>query len=340
MDADQVGFALNSVVQAQLGKVAVTGVNIVEVDVLHRQRNNRALCNVLVRQQEQGAVAKEVLHVVQAENGLHGNFFVAQIVVSVQNVGKTNDLGNVLVHTRKLVQHLALRHSKRPLPCGLAQRQSAGAQEGIKLTQNLILESHQKSIVGLFHGHVSAVLGNGFQCYALGVLGDLDISVGDRLHLHFGERNLVTLGNRSAALQRTVNAGFVRHQLSARCLADRAHNAHNVAQRVPVVRESRYKIDLADGGRKLTGSGHIVFSSHSSSFLKISYLLRLPSTQQARAGALTWTLHSGPCRPSCRCPRGSLRRRCSPGDWRDLHPLSAWWRQAPCRCRLRVHQGF
>ena len=262
MDADQVRLALHGVVQAQLGKIAVAGVDVVQIDVLHGQCNHPAPGNVLFGQQEQGGISKEILHVGQAESGLHGDFLFPQVVIQVKQVGKAHDLGHVLVHLRELVQHIALCQRQRLLEGGRRHGQGAGVQESVKVTQNLVLQGDQERIVRLFHRHLSAVIGYALNSHALRVLCHLDIAVGHRLHLHLGKGDLFALAHGRAALQSAVNAGLVGYQLRAGCLADGPHNAQDGAQRVPVVVEPGNEIHLAGGNVKLRRFGQILFCSH------------------------------------------------------------------------------
>ena len=261
MDADQIGLALHGVVQAQLGKVAVAGVHIVQVDVFHGQSNHLLGGDVLLRQQEQSAVAHEVLHVVDAEHGLHGDLLVAQVIVSVDDVGKAHNLGHVLVQTGKLVQHLALSHGQSALPRLLGHLQSAGTEEGVEVGQDLVLQGHEESLVSLLHGNISAVLCHALDGHALGILVNVDIAIGNRLHLHLGEGDLVTLSH-SAALETAVHAGLVGNQLRAGGLADGPHDAQDVPQCVPVISEAGHEIHLTGGSGKLRGSCYVSFRSH------------------------------------------------------------------------------
>ena len=261
MNADQVGFTLHGVIQAELGKIAVAGIDIVQVDVFHRKRNHLVRGDVLLRQQDQRAVAEEILNVVDAEHCLHRDFLVAEIAVRIEDVGKADDLGHVLVKTGELVQHLALCHRKSTLPRLLRQLQRAGAEEGVEIGQHLILQRNKERLVGLFNRNVRAVFRNAFQRHALGILRNLNVVVCHRLDLHFRERNLVALCD-SAALEAAVNACLIGNKLRAGCLADRTHNAENRPQRVPVVSEPGDEIHLTCGGGKLSGSSYVSLCSH------------------------------------------------------------------------------
>ena len=261
MNADQVGLALHGVVQAKLGKVAVAGVHIVQVDVFHGQSDHLLGGDVLLRQQEQSAVAHEVLHVVYTEHGLHGDLLIAQVIVSVDDVGKAHHLGHVLVETGKLVQHLSFCHRKSALPGLFRYLERAGAEEGVEIGQHLVLKRHEESLVGLLYGDVSAVLRHALDGHALGILGNVDVAIGNRLHLHLGEGDLVTLSH-GAALETAVHAGLVGNQLRAGSLADRTHNAHDVAQCVPVVSKAGHEIHLTGGSGKLGRSCYVSFRSH------------------------------------------------------------------------------
>nr|DAH34239.1 MAG TPA: hypothetical protein [Caudoviricetes sp.] len=257
VEADQGSFAAHGVSQAQAGELA-RGVNIVQVNVLNGGCNDLVAGNLSCGQQEQGAIAHKVFDVGQAESVLHGHLRTAQIVVSVENVGKTNHLGHVLLDGRKFVQHLALCLSQRCLPRSGLAGQAAGVQEGVEFCHHLVLQLGEESIVRLLYGDCRAVLvhifdGHGF-CVLLqgdiffGGLGDSGLAIGD-----------YSTGGHSAALQR--NAGGVRHQSGARLLADGPHDAVDFPQCVPVVCKAGHKVQFprshagVDIGQTVAGGG-------------------------------------------------------------------------------------
>ena len=145
MEPDQVSFALHSVVQTKTGKLAVAGIGVVQVDILHGGGNHRVPRNGGVagnsgRQQEQGGISHKVLDVVDAKLGLHGDVRRTQVIVSIQDIRKSDDRGHVLRHTGELIQHLALGFGESRLPSGSGPRQRSGIQEGVEIAQHHILE--------------------------------------------------------------------------------------------------------------------------------------------------------------------------------------------------------
>ena len=263
MNADQVGFALDGVVQPHLAKVAVAGVDVVQVDVFHRSCDNLVLRDVLGRQEEKSAVAEEIFDVVHTEGSLHGDILVAEIIVSVKDVGKAHNLGHVLVHARELLKHLCLAHGERSLPALFAGYfQRAGSEESVKVGQNLRLQGVDERLVGLFNGDFRAVLGDALNADALGVLGNLDVAVGRGRNLELGERDFLALTHARTTRESAVNRRLVRDQLRAGGLADRAHDAHDLSQRIPVVGKAGNKINLSRFGGKLRGGRQSSFSSH------------------------------------------------------------------------------
>ena len=246
MEADQVGLALGSVLKAELGKLRIAGIDVVQINVFHRGSNHRTTGDKGRGQQEQSAIAEEVLDIGQTEAGLHGNIGSAEIIVSVQNVCKADNGGHVLLHGRKLVKYKALRLCKSILPSGdgnaLRGSQSAGVEERVEFGQDSVLKLGQERIIRLLNGNLSAVLvhvlnGDGFR-----VLVDVQVSLGS-----LGDSSLGIRDNLAGA----NIAGFQRHrsgignQRSPRRLADRSRNAEDVSQRGPVIAKSGYKIDLA-----------------------------------------------------------------------------------------------
>ena len=258
METNQVSLALNGVVQAQAGKLAIAGIHIVQVNVFHGGSNNLIPGDLRRRQQEQGGIAHEIFDVVDAELGLYGDVCSTQIVIGIQNVGKTYHLGDILLDSGKLVQNLALSLGKRILPGGGGLGQAAGVQEGVELTHDNILELCQECVIGLFYGDFRAVLVHIFDGYGFRVLLNRQVRL-CRLHdggLAVGD-NLA--GVNRAALQ--VNTGGVRHQRRTGGLSDRASDAQNISQRLPVVIKPGNKVDLARGhagidiGQRITGLG-------------------------------------------------------------------------------------
>ena len=113
-----------------------------------------------------------------------------------------------------------------------------------------------------FNGNICAVLGDCFNGYAFSILGNLNVAIGFGLDLHLGQRNLIAFGNGRTASQSAVNSGLIGYQLRTGGLADRAHNAHDGAQRVPVLAKAGDKVNLAGVDSNLGGGSQVSFCSH------------------------------------------------------------------------------
>src|SRR5699024_1249628 len=182
--------------------------------------------------------------VVNTKLGLHSDVRSAQVIIGIQDIGKAHNLGHVLSHACKLVQHLALCLGQSGLPGGGGASQRTSVQEGVKVTKHHILQAGQEGVVALFHSDSSAVLVHVLNGHSLGVFldgqivflggGDGGFAVGDHL-----------TGTDVAGFQR--HAGGIRNQLGAGRLADGAHDAQNLAQGVPVVVEPGDEVYLPGG---------------------------------------------------------------------------------------------
>ena len=268
MEADQIGFALRGVVQPKTCKLAVAGVNVVQIDILHRRGEYHIAANLSSRKQEQGRVAHKVLDISQTELGLNGNVSGTQIVVCVQNVCKTNNGGYILLDSGELVQHLALRLCQSSLPSSGRSGQGAGLEEGVELIQNDVLKLGQESVIGLFNGNLRAVLVHVLNGNGLRILLDGQVSLCRLSNGCLAVRDNLARIN-SAALQRNICG--VGHQRSARGLADRANNAQNISQRVPVVTETGNKIHLTGSNAGIDVGETVAGISHSFNFSSCHY---------------------------------------------------------------------
>ena len=241
MEADQVGFAVHGITQAQPCELAVAGVDVVQVDVLRGKRNHGAPVNVRRGQQEQGVVAHEVLDVGQAELRLNGNSRRTEVVIEVQHVCEADHVRDGLAHFVELVQNRALRLRKGILEGRRRYGQLAGVQEGVEPGQDNGLQFIQECIVGLLDGVLRAVLGDVLDGNGLGVLFDGQVVHSGLDHGSLGVGDHST-GRNLTAFQR--HTGRVAYQLSAGGLADRPHDAQNIPECVPIPGEPGNEINL------------------------------------------------------------------------------------------------
>ena len=137
VEADEVGFAVNGVLQSEFREVGIGRVNIVQVDVLNGYCDDRAASDIRLGQKEQGGIAHEVLNVGQAELGLHGDVGRSEILVQVKDVSEANNLGHGLSHLVELVENATLRQSNRRLPSISRASQRASIQEGVETGQHI-----------------------------------------------------------------------------------------------------------------------------------------------------------------------------------------------------------
>nr|DAH19609.1 MAG TPA: hypothetical protein [Caudoviricetes sp.] len=257
VEADQGSFAAHGISQSQARELT-RGVNIIQVNVLDGGCNDLVAGNMSCGQQEQGAVAHEVLDVGQTEGVLHGNLRTAQIVVSVQDVRKTDNFGHILLDGGKLVQHLALSLRQSGLPRSGLAGQTAGVQEGVKFAHHLVLQLGEESIIGLLHGDCRAVLVHIFDGHGLSILLQGDVILHGLCDGGLAVRDYST-GRHFATLQ--CHAGGIRHQRGTCLLANGPHDAVDVTQRLPVVGEAGHKVQLAgshasvDVGQAVAGGG-------------------------------------------------------------------------------------
>ena len=247
MEANQVGLALYRIIQTQPGKLAVARVGIIQVDILHRGGDHSVPRNGCIagnssRKQEQSGIPHKVLDIVDAELGLDSNVRRAQVVIGVQDVGKSNNRCDILRHNRKLVQNLALGLCKGGLPGGCGAGERTRVQEGVEVPQHHVLELSEKSVVALFHGDLRAILVHVLDGNGLGILLDGQFCLGGLCDGRLAVRDDLASAH-VAVLQGYVSG--IRDQLRAGGLADRTHDAQDGAQRFPVIIESGDKIHLA-----------------------------------------------------------------------------------------------
>nr|DAX28979.1 MAG TPA: hypothetical protein [Caudoviricetes sp.] len=242
VEADQVvGLARGGVHQPSFCVVAVGGVNVVHHDVVHGGCNDLALCDLAVRQQEDGVVAHEILDVLEAVLVLDGDRGGAQVLRHVQDVSKAHNAGNGSVHILELVLHTALCHGQSHLEGLGGAFQAAGVQVLVELVRDLCGQVEQELVIGLLHGHIIAIVLDCLQGDGLGVLFDCDLAVvllldgvlavGDLLALCYG-----------AALQGALGVLALQH--GAGLHPNGAHDAHDLPQVLPVALEACHKVDF------------------------------------------------------------------------------------------------
>nr|DAZ18688.1 MAG TPA: hypothetical protein [Caudoviricetes sp.] len=256
VEADQVGQTIGGVDQASLGKIAVTGVNIVQSNVFHGSGNDLATGDLCVRQQEHDLVAHEVLDVLETESRLNGDSSVTDVVIQVEDIGEANNLGAGAVHLLELIDDIALSHSQRTLPSRLVAGQRAGVQVGIETSGDIILKLEQESVIGHANGNIITVIFDRLDGNGLGILLDRHLRIGSFNDLSLGVGDFLTLTH-STICQR--NGGLLGFQHSTGLLTNGTDNAENVPQMIPISGETGNEVNL-------TGSnGHI--SRHSQIFL-------------------------------------------------------------------------
>nr|DAK91484.1 MAG TPA: hypothetical protein [Caudoviricetes sp.] len=242
VEADQVaGLACGGVHQPSLGVVAVGGVNVVHHDVVHGGGNDLALCDLAVRQQEDGVVAHEILDVLEAVLVLDGDRGGAQVLRHVQDVGKAHNAGDGAVHVLELVLHAALCHGQSHLKGLGGALQAAGVQVLVELVRDLCGQVEQKLVVGLLHGHIIAIVLDCLQGDGLGVLFDCDLAVVLLLDGVLAVGDLLALCH-GAALQGALGVLALQH--GAGLHPNGAHDAHDLPQVLPVALEACHKVDF------------------------------------------------------------------------------------------------
>nr|DAR68987.1 MAG TPA: hypothetical protein [Caudoviricetes sp.] len=261
MEADQVAcLACGGVHQTGLCVVAVGGVNIVHHDVVHGGGNDLALCDLAVRQQEDGVVAHEVLDVLEAVLVLDGDVCGAQILGHVQNVCKAHNAGDGAVHVLKLVLHAALCHRQSHLE-GLGRAlQAAGVQVLVELVSDLGGQVVQELVIGLLDSNLVSVILDSLKGDGLCVLLDGDLAVVLLLDGVLAVGDLLALCH-GAALQGALCILALQH--GAGLHTDGAHDAHDLPQMIPVALEAGHEVDLAGVDGDLGGGNQIFFCCHS-----------------------------------------------------------------------------
>ena len=258
METNQVRFAISSIVKTGAGEIAVSRVDVVQNDVLNRSRNDTAALDFFVRQQEHGAVAHEVLDVLEAELSLDGNIGAAEVVIQVHDVHEADNVCRGSVHLLELVDNSALRHRKRTLPVCFADAQKTGIQVVVEPDRDVGLKLIQESFVCHRDCDVISVFLDCLDRDRLRVLFDVDVRIVLLNDRRFGVGDLFALAD-ALRERHACGLGF---QDGARLLFDGAHNAENVAQVLPVPRKAGYKIDFTSGYLNVARHGQVVFCCH------------------------------------------------------------------------------
>ena len=274
MVTDEVSLAHGGIHQAELCKIAVAGIDVVQIDVFHGESDNGSLCNVGIGEKEQRGVAHEVLDVGDAKSSLDSDACTAKILVSIQHIGKANDVGHRLAHLIELVDDSTTGHGKRHLPGGLDAGQSAGVQESIEPGQDLRGQLITERLVGLFDGDLSTVFFDVLDGRSFRIFLDSEV-----FHRGLYDSGLAVrddlAGIDVSAFQ--GNGGLVAHQLGAGSLSDGTHDAEDLPQRIPVQVENADKVLLSgryvgiNVGQGITriGKGLNISRRH----IKLSFLL-------------------------------------------------------------------
>ena len=259
MEADQIGFSVGGVHQASAGEVAIAGINVIQVDVLGGRGDHATAGDFIFGQQEQRAVAHEILYIVKAELVLNGDVGRADILVHVQDVGEAHNRGGGAVHLLKLVFDAPLGHRQRHLIGGLGGGQGTFVQVGVEAIGNQRLQLIQEFVVCLLNGVIIAVIMDRLDGNSLGVLFNGKFRVVLFLDSKFGIRDGFALAD-GAGLQRALSILGFQHRAGG--LTDGAHNAHDLAQMFPVSGKTGYEIDLTRGYVDIIGFNQIIGSSH------------------------------------------------------------------------------
>ena len=264
VEAEQRGFTVNSVLKTGTGKVAVGRINVVHHDVLNRGSDNTPALDFAVCKQEHGIVAHEVLDVIETELALYGYLSIAEIVIQVKDVDKTDDLRRGTVHLLELIDDAPHCHCESFLPSGFLGCKLAAVEVLVKAIGDIGLKLEKELVIGHLNGHIVAVILDRFDgnslCELLNgdgriVLGlDLCLAVGDFLAL----ADVAILQGKSCILGLEHSAGG---------FLDGAHDAEDFTQMLPVAREAGYKVDFSCRYGNIGCFGKIFFS-HKLSFLK------------------------------------------------------------------------
>nr|DAH87006.1 MAG TPA: hypothetical protein [Caudoviricetes sp.] len=260
VEADEVAcLSRSGVDQTGLGKVAVGGVNIVQDDVVHRGCDDLSTRDFAAGKQEDGVVTHEVLDVLEAELVLDGDVGRAQVLVHIQNVGEAHDAGDGAVHVFELVLNAALCHRQSHLEGLGGAFQGAGVQVLVEAVGDVRGQLVQELVIGLLNGDIVAVLLDGFQRDGFGELFDSNVSIGFFFDGELAVGDLLALSN-SADLKRTL--GVLALEGSAGLHPNGAHDAHDVAQMLPVALEAGDEVDFSGVDGNVGSYDKVFFCCH------------------------------------------------------------------------------
>nr|DAJ65734.1 MAG TPA: hypothetical protein [Caudoviricetes sp.] len=260
VEADEVAcLARSGVDQTGLGKVAVGGVNIVQDDVVHRGCDDLSTRDLAAGKQEDGVVAHEVFDVLETELVLNGDVGRAQVLVHIQNVGEAHDAGDGAVHVLELVLNTTLCHRQSHLEGLGGTFQGAGVQVLVEAVGDVCGQLVQELVIGLLNGDIVAILLDGFQRDGFGELFDSNVSIGLFFDGELAVGDFLALSN-SAALKRTL--GVLALEGSAGLHPNGAHDAHDVAQMLPVALEAGDEVDFSGVDGNVGSYDKIFFCCH------------------------------------------------------------------------------
>ena len=259
MEADQVSHAISGILKTSASEIAIIRRDIIQDHVLDRGGNHGTLSNLVIRQQEQLRVAKEVGYVVKAELTLNSDVSRTKVGISVKDVAEANHLGDTPVHLLPLIPDSTLSHCEGFLERAIGSFQRAGVDEGVKPPGHILLKLEQELLISQVDSIVVAVLVDSLNGYTLCELLHVDRLVVLGLYDSLGVRDLLALTN-GAVLQ--CDLSILRLEHSAGSLSDNTGNSHDIPQVIPVVGKSGYKINFAGRCLHVCRYGQITFSSH------------------------------------------------------------------------------
>ena len=118
MEANQVRLTVRGIDQPSPGKVTGRWIDVIQDNVLNWGCNHTSTLDFLIRQQEHRRKSHKVLHILESKCGLNGDIGVAQIIVQIKHIHKSNHVGYSAMNLLKFVDNPAFCHSQCPLPGG------------------------------------------------------------------------------------------------------------------------------------------------------------------------------------------------------------------------------
>ena len=248
METNQIGLALYCIVQTKLSVIAITRIDIIQNDVLYRRSVNLSSFNL--RRQDHRLCAKEVLNILHTKCSLNSQFCGTKILVSIKRVHPHNNICGVTMDLLELINNKTDSHRNTHLKrCDRVSRskRSLRLQEGIKIAHDLALQFVKESLIRSLDSHSRTELINRLDGNSLCVFLKNNVLIRNRFYLKFSVRDFLTLTYGSATLQcLRLHRSLIGSQLCTRCFSDRAHDAENLSQSIPVLAESGYEIQFTD----------------------------------------------------------------------------------------------